>query len=311
MQLGAGLPARLLLDRIRFGHGGVWAHRKGRIVMKRMKRIVSLVLCCVMTAGVLTAGTGCSKSSDDKVLRVGMECSYAPYNWTQDDNSNGGVKINDSDKYANGFDVQMAQKIADSMGYKLEIVKTEWDGLVPAVQSGKINAVIAGMSITAKRAASVDFSDPYYVADVVVLTMNKSKFAAATSIKDLSGAKMTSQINTVWYDLLSQIPGADVQTALDTVPSLLVALTSGKIDACTVDVPTAMAAVYSNPDIKTLTFNAGNGFDVSHEDTDLGIAVKKGSTDLLAGINKGLAGISTDDRAAIMKAAIANQPLAQ
>ncbi len=259
----------------------------------------------------MTAGTGCSKSSDDKVLRVGMECSYAPYNWTQDDNSNGGVKINDSDKYANGFDVQMAKKIADSMGYKLEIVKTKWDGLVPAVQSGKINAVIAGMSITSDRAVSVDFSDPYYVADVVVLTMNNSKFASAASIKELSGAKMTSQINTVWYTLLSQISGADVQTALDTVPSLLVALTSGKIDACTVDVPTAMAAVYSNPDIKILTFSAGNGFDVSHEDTDLGIAVKKGSTDLLTGINKALAGISTDDRATIMKAAIANQPLAQ
>jgi len=278
--------------------------------MKKMKRIVSLVLSVIMAAGLMAAGTACSKSSDDKVLRVGMECAYAPYNWTQDDDSNGAVKINDSDKYANGFDVQMAKKIAESMGYKLEIVKTEWDGLVPAVQSGKINAVVAGMSITADRAASVDFSDPYFVADVVVLTMNDSKFAAAASLSDLGGAKMTSQINTVWYTLLEQIPGAEVQTALDTVPSLIVALTSGKIDACTVDVPAAMAAVYSNPDIKILQFSAGSGFDVSNEDTDLGIAVKKGNKDLVAGINKGLAAISTADREALMKTAIEQQPLA-
>jgi len=292
-------------------HRGVEAQRKGRKIIMKMKRVVSLALSIMMAASVLVMGAACSKSTTDaKVLKVGMECAYAPYNWTQDDDSNGAVKINDSEKYANGFDVQMAKKIAADMGYTLEIVKTEWDGLVPAVQSGKINAVIAGMSITADRAASVDFSDPYYIADVVVLTMSDSKFAGAASIKDLAGAKMTSQINTVWYTLLNQIPGADVQTALDTVPSLLVSLTSGKIDACTVDVPTAMAAVYSNSNIKILEFSAGNGFDVSNEDTDLGIAVKKGSKDLLAGINKGLATISDTDRATIMKDAIANQPLA-
>lgn len=278
--------------------------------MKKMKRIVSIVLSVMMAAGVLSAGTACSKSSDEKVLKVGMECAYAPYNWTQDDDSNGAVKINDSDKYANGFDVQMAKKIAEDMGYELQIVKTEWDGLVPAVQSGKINAVIAGMSITADRAVSVDFSDPYFVADVVVLTMGDSAYASAASINELAGAKMTSQINTVWYTLLDQISGAEVQTALDTVPSLIVALTSGKIDACTVDVPTAMAAVYSNSDIKMLEFAAGSGFDVSNEDTDLGIAVKKGNADLLAGINKGLTAISVADRATIMEEAIANQPLA-
>lgn len=278
--------------------------------MKKTKRIVSIVLSVMMAAGVLAAGTACSKSSDEKVLKVGMECAYAPYNWTQDDDSNGAVKINDSEKYANGFDVQMAKKIAGDMGYELQIVKTEWDGLVPAVQSGKIDAVIAGMSITADRAVSVDFSDPYFVADVVVLTMGDSKYAGAASINELAGAKMTSQINTVWYTLLNQIEGAEVQTALDTVPSLIVALTSGKIDACTVDVPTAMAAVYSNSDIKMLEFAAGSGFDVSNEDTDLGIAVKKGSADLLAGINKGLKTVSETDRATIMEEAIANQPLA-
>lgn len=239
-----------------------------------------------------------------------MECAYAPYNWTQDDDSNGAVKINDSDKYANGFDVQMAKKIADSMGYKLEIVKTEWGGLITAVQSGKINAVIAGMSITADRLKTVDFSDPYYYADIVMLTRNDSQYASAASIADFSGAKITSQLGTVWYTVLSQIDGANILPEMKTVPALLVALESGKIDACAVDLPTGMAAVYSNPDIKMLKFEGDAGFTVSEEDTNLGIAVKKGNTTILSGINTALAKISDDDRAELMKTAIAQQPLA-
>lgn len=280
--------------------------------MKKMRRLISLVLCMVMAAGVLVTGSSCAKkSSDEKVLRVGMECGYAPYNWTQDDDSNGAVKINDSDKYANGFDVQMAKKIADAMGYKLEIVKTEWAGLIPAVQSGKINAVIAGMSITDDRKTAVDFTDPYYYADIVVLTMNDSKYAGAASIADFSGAVMTSQQSTVWYTVLDQITGASIEPAIETVPALLVSLASGKIDACTVDKPTGMAAVYSNSAIKMIAFADGKGFTVSDADTNLGIAVKKGNSDILAGINSALAGISDADRATLMENAIAQQPLAE
>ena len=93
----------------------------------------------------------------------------------------------------------MAKKIAESMGYELEIVKTEWDGLIPAVQTGKIDAVVAGMSITSDRLTAVDFSDPYYYADIVILTMNDSKYASAASLSDLNGAKVSSQLSTVWY----------------------------------------------------------------------------------------------------------------
>lgn len=281
----------------------------GREIMKVMRRLLSLGLSALMLTGILVAGASCAKK-EDKVLRIGMECQYAPYNWTQDDDKNGAVKIKDSDKYANGFDVQMAKKIAESMGYELEIVKTEWDGLIPAVQTGKIDAVVAGMSITSDRLTAVDFSDPYYYADIVILTMNDSKYASAASLSDLNGAKVSSQLSTVWYTVLDQIPGATVDTAIDTVPTLLVSLTSGKLDAVTVDLPTAMAAVYSNSDIKMIKFEGASGFTVSEEDTNLGIAVKKNNPTVLDGINKALAGISDADRAKLMEDAIANQPLA-
>ena len=210
---------------------------------------MSLVLCTMMLTGILAAGTACAKTTTTdtkatdaatvavttgaattvaakKVLRVGMECAYAPFNWTQSDDSNGAVKIAESDNFANGYDVQMAKKIAESIGYDLIVVKTEWDGLIPALQSGKIDIIVAGMSITADRAQVVDFSDVYYNADIVVLTMKTSKFAAATSLEDLAGAKMTSQLSTVWYTLLKQVKGAEILPAMTDVPTLLIALTA-------------------------------------------------------------------------------------
>ena len=136
-----------------------------------MKKRISLLLVMVMSLAMMLTGcsssnnassnasSGSSSSNSDDEFRVGMECGYAPFNWTQSDDSNGGVKIQGNDEYAGGYDVQIAQKIADGLGKKLVIVKTEWDGLVPAVQSGKIDAIIAGMSPTAERKESIDFTD--------------------------------------------------------------------------------------------------------------------------------------------------------
>jgi putative lysine transport system substrate-binding protein len=263
-------------------------------------------MCCAILTTV-----SCSKGSSKKVLRVAMECAYAPFNWTQPTDVNGAVKIADNSAYAYGYDVMMAKKIAASLGREVSVVKMEWNGLIPAVQSGKIDAIVAGMCMTPERIQAVDFSSMYYDASLVVLTMGKSKYANAKSLKDLSGATMTSQLNTVWYNILSQVPNAKLLPGLEGVPDLLVALTSGKIDAYTADLPTAMAVVYANPDVKLLDFAGGDGFKVEPGDTQMGIAVKKGNKELLDGINKALAGISEADRAAFMQDAIKMQPLAQ
>ena len=98
-----------------------------------------------------------------------MECAYAPYNWTQPDDSNGAVPIADSNEYAYGYDVMMAKKICDELGYDLQIVRLDWDSLIPAIQSGQVDCVIAGQSITEERLQAVDFSEPYYYATIVTL----------------------------------------------------------------------------------------------------------------------------------------------
>lgn len=272
-----------------------------------MKKALAILLAAVLLAVSLT---GCSSKSSG-TFRVAMECSYAPYNWTQEDNSNNAAPIADSNEYANGYDVMMAQKIADAMGKKLEVVKLDWDSLIPSLQSGDVDAVIAGQSITAKRQKVVDFSSPYYYASIVTLTLKNSKYASATSIADLAGGTCTSQIGTIWYDnCLPQIENANVLAAQETAPSMLVALESGTVDYVVCDMPTAMAAVKVYSDMTILDFTGTDGnFQVSDEDINLGISVQKGNTKLLDQINSVLAGMTTDDFETMMDQAISIQPL--
>lgn len=112
-------------------------------------------------------------ASTSGVLRVGMECAYEPYNWTDmDGTSLGAVPISGEGKdglYANGYDVQIAQYVANKLGMKLEIYSIEWDSLIPALESGAIDAIAAGMSPTAERAQQVDFTDTYYESNLVVI----------------------------------------------------------------------------------------------------------------------------------------------
>lgn len=106
-------------------------------------------------------------------LKIGMECAYEPYNWTDTDGSSfGAVPISSegqSGLYANGYDVQIAQYVANRLGLKLEIYAMEWDSLIPAVNSGAIDAIVAGMSPTAERAQEIDFTDTYYESNLVVI----------------------------------------------------------------------------------------------------------------------------------------------
>ena len=250
---------------------------------------------------------------DPTTLTVAMECAYAPYNWTQSDDSNGAVAIRGSSDYAYGYDVMMAKKIGEALGQKVQIVKLDWDSLIPAVMSGDVDCVIAGQSITAERAAQVDFSDPYYYASIVTLTKKDSAYANAASVADLAGATATSQLGTIWYDTcLPQIENANILPAQETAPSMLVALNSGACDIVVTDHPTGQAALTAYPDLTMLDFGGGDGdFQVSDEDINIGISMKKGNTALKDAINEVLATMTTDDYNTMMDEAISVQPLSE
>ena len=274
------------------------------------RKIIALVLAMVMCLGFTACG---GSENNENVLRVAMECAYAPYNWSQADDSNGAVTIAGTNSFAYGYDVMMAKLIAESMGKELEIVKLDWDALVPAVMSGDVDMVIAGQSITAERLEMVDFSDPYFYASIVTLTKADSAYASAASVADLAGAVCTSQLGTIWYDIcLPQIPDADIQNAQETAPAMLVALDSGAVDLVVTDMPTAMAAVAVYDDMVLLDFTGTEGeFEVSEEEINLGISIKKGNTELLDAVNAVLADMTVEDYEAMMQEAIAVQPLSE
>lgn len=285
----------------------------------KLKKTLSLLLAAMLTAGLAGCGSNTADSDapdgdgDPTTLTVAMECAYAPYNWTQSDDANGAIQIRDSSDYAYGYDVMMAKKIAEALGQNVQIVKLDWDSLIPAVMSGDVDCVIAGQSITAERSQQVDFSDPYYYASIITLVKKDSPYASATSVADLAGAVCTSQLGTIWYDnCLPQIPGATILAAQETAPAMLVALDSGACDVVVTDRPTAQAALVAYPDFVALDFGGGeNDFQVSDEDINIGISMKKGNTALQDAINGVLSTMTADDYNTMMDEAISVQPLSE
>jgi putative lysine transport system substrate-binding protein len=269
-----------------------------------MKKKMALLLAVIMSAAMLF--TACAQKEDD-TFKVGMECGYAPFNWTQTTDANGAVKIEGTNEYAGGYDVEIAKKIAAGLGKKLVIVKTEWDGLVPAVTSGTIDAIIAGMSPTADRKKTIDFTDIYYKSDLVMVVRKGSVYENATSIQDFSGAKITAQLNTFHYTVIDQINGVQKQPAMDNFPAMRVALESGVIDGYVSERPEGISAAAANPNFVMVGFKTG--FVTNDEDTAIAVGLAKGS-DLTSKINEILKGISEADRKNLMETAIKDQPAA-
>jgi putative lysine transport system substrate-binding protein len=267
-----------------------------------------------LSAIILLAGCGSSSSDNtgssgaDGTFKVGLEAGYAPFNWTQMNDSNDGVKIDGNAEYAGGYDVEIAKRIAKDLGKELVIVKTEWDGLVPALTSGKIDAIVAGMSPTSERKQTIDFSDNYYTSDLVMVVKKGGEYEVSTSIQDFKGAKVTAQLNTFHYSVIDQIKGVDKKTAMDNFTAMRVALESGMIDGYVSERPEAVSASAANDNFAMVEFT--DGFVTSEDETAIAVGLAKDSK-LTEKINKTLATISEEERQNIMDTAIKNQPAAQ
>ncbi|MEG1496974.1 MAG: transporter substrate-binding domain-containing protein [Clostridiales bacterium] len=284
--------------------------------MKKTLKILTVAFMAMLLTMSFAACGGKDKAEDTTAeaetdtFRVGMECGYAPFNWTQIDDKNGAVAINGGD-YAGGYDVEIAKLLADGMGKKLEIVKTSWDGLPQGLDAGTIDAIIAGMSATADRAKIINFSDMYYNSVLVMVVKKDGDYANATSLKDFTGAKITGQLNTFHASVVDQIPGVVKQTPMEDFPAMRVALESGVIDGYVSERPEGLSAAAANDNFKTIEFAEGQGFTYTPEDVAISVGVKKGNDTLLADINKVLAGITEEQRLEIMDQAVKNQPAAQ
>ncbi len=276
---------------------------------RRLSVFLVLALMLSLLAGCTSSQTPAETPAGEEkgTFKVGLEAGYPPFNWTQADDSNGGVKIDGNAEYAGGYDVEIAKRIAEGLGKELVIVKTEWDGLLPALTSGTIDAIIAGMSPTAERAQNIDFSDNYYKSDLVMVVQNGGPYSNAKSIQDFKGAKVTAQLNTFHYTVIDQIEGVNKETAMSDFPAMRAALQSGIIDGYVSERPEGISASSANSNFAFIEFE--DGFETLDDDTAIAVGLKKDS-ELKDKINEILSQISEEERQQIMDDAIVNQPSA-
>jgi len=279
-----------------------------------MKKFFAYLLLLAMVFSLAACGGKTEETDSDMaaikasgVLRIGMECDYAPFNWMVTEPTETSEKIQGGG-YADGYDVYFSRKIAEELGVEVEIVKLEWSGLTLALESGTIDLIIAGMSPTEERKQTVDFTNAYYTGKKVIVVRNDSKYLNAKSLEDFIGATLSAQLNSLHYDLIDQVPGAIKGMPYENSPAKILAVQTGVLDGFIEDIDVAKAVVESNPDLTYVVFDEGKGFVVEESKITNAIGCRKGS-DMVEFINGILDTVSTEEREALMEKARKSQPV--
>ncbi|MGN1343511.1 MAG: transporter substrate-binding domain-containing protein [Traorella sp.] len=271
-----------------------------------MRRLGKLVLTVLM--GLALCACGSAKNDEKTTFVVGMECGYAPFNWQTSTATDTSVSLGNAG-YADGYDVQIAKRIADELGLELVIKKIEWDGLIPALGDGTIDAIIAGMTANPDREEGADFTTPYFGGDPMVMIVRKdSEMANFTDIQQFSGLNVVGQMSTSYDEVIDQINGVNHATPKSTYGEMVLSLKTKEVDGITAELPVAKGIVSANSDLTYIVFAEGKGFDA---DTTVSIALAEGTrgTDFFNQVQAALDKISADERDQMMTDAVLNQPV--
>ena len=273
--------------------------------------MMALSGCGPAAPGTVADGSGSSQGSagftlgDGTTLRVGMEATYAPYNWQVSQASDTTIPIeNVPGAYADGYDVQVARRIADAFGMEAVAVKLDFASLIDALNNGQIDIVCAGMSVDPERAQAADFSDSYIDDDIVMLTLKGSAYDGATTFGELAGASILGQAATMYDDVIDQIPDVNHMTPAESVPLVVQGLSSGTCDIITYSMLSVPKLIESYPDFVQLQM--ADLFEGSAMPDNAAIA--KGNEAALSAINEVIAGISQDERQQLWNACMDRQP---
>ena len=274
-------------------------NQKGRKI--DMKKFIG-----VLALGSLLVGCGANGTNSEDQFIVGMECNYAPFNWQTDKETETAVSIGGAG-LCDGYDIRVASQIADTLGKELVVKKLDWDGLQPALQSGEIHAIIAGMTANEEREQGIDFTTPYFESELVMIVKKDGNYVDATSINDFSGANVIGQMNTNYDEIIDQIKDVNHLTPRSSYPELVQTLLAGESDGITAELPVAEGVVQANPSLTIIHFADGEGFDV---DTSVSIGLKEGSrgSDFFNNVQAALDQISEATRQEWMNAARETAP---
>lgn len=242
------------------------------------------------------------EETDSAIKEAGLIGGIEPYCWIQDDDSNGAVKISNSDKYMNGYDVRIAKKIAEQLNKELVIVSVEWVDLVDKVKNGEIDLIMSGMTPSSERRQEIDFSDYYYTSGISFVVRSDGDLKNATKLVDFKGKALGSMANTVPYSLLDAIENVD-KVPYDDFTKCEVALAAGQIDGLLTDTPIAnVICAKSNLDIFKV-IDVTNQFNLSKDDYSIAAGMKKDSN-LKSRVNEAISKLTDNDKTSLMNEAI-------
>lgn len=265
-----------------------------------MRKILSILLLFIVL--FLTGCNNPTEQDNTPTFTVGMECGYAPFNWTENQKSETNYPIDGTNLYAEGYDVQIAKIIAEKLGRKLVIKAIEWGGLISALESNQIDAIIAGMSDTEDRRVNVDFTQPYYRSTHVLVMAKDSKYVNGKTLNDFEGANVVGQIDTLYDSLIDQLLNVNHLTPLEDVPTIITSITAKRADITILEEPVAKGVVETNPLLTYIKLE--QGFTVSEEDVCVAIAIRKGDTELNEKVSNALNQITQEQRTQLMDEAI-------
>ncbi|TDW11058.1 amino acid ABC transporter substrate-binding protein (PAAT family) /amino acid ABC transporter membrane protein (PAAT family) [Breznakia blatticola] len=271
-----------------------------------MKKLRLGFLCLFALAMLVGCQEQKARVNDENTFVVGMECNYTPFNWQTMNATDTSVSIGGAG-YCDGYDVMIAQNIADKLGQEIEIKKLSWEGLLPALESGEIDAIIAGMTADETREKGIDFTTPYYESEMVMITRGDGEEASYDDIQQFGGKNIIGQKSTNYDTVIDQIENVQHATPKATYPEMVVALQKHEVDGITAELPVAQGVVASNPDLTIVHFAEDKGFDI---DTSVSIGLKEGSrgAEFYEKVQKALDEISDEQRVGYMESARKNQP---
>ncbi|ARU61890.1 ABC transporter substrate-binding protein [Tumebacillus avium] len=243
--------------------------------MKTFKSLCTIALTAVLALGTVACGTDDNANTGGdtgkKTIVMGTSADYKPYEFH--DTAKGGEVA--------GFDVDIAKSIADQLGYQLEIKDMDFNGLIPALQAGTVDFVMAGMTPTAERKQSVDFSDIYYEAKNTIVA---KKGANLKTAETLSGKKVAVQLGSIQETAAKDMKGLNI-VPLNKTGEIIQEIKAGRVDAAIIEDTVAKGFVQANPDLEFNTIP-------NTEEAGSAIAFPKNSK-ITADFNKALQGMKT------------------
>ena len=261
--------------------------------------------------------TACGSSVSNNTLVIGMECAYQPFNWTEAKANEFTLPIDGTNEYADGYDIAIAKYLSEDLNRPVVIKRIEWDDLIPSLNNGAINMVLAGMSSTAERRKTIDFTDPYLESDLAFLVRTEnlpsgnSKEHPATYQELLTlfnGQNLICQAGVVGEDIIEDYfvsaDGVSIHhsEALPTYPLAALDVQKGLAFAMPAELP-VVEAMANLDGLSVLYCNYSFLSEGDLEGLKVNIGLKKGNDQLREDLNASLGRLSQERRSQMMGAA--------